>query len=92
MVQKKEQYVYIARCFRLIRFFESLFDWLSSHSFFVSSEEGDLYETSGEDADIQDNWSSFQNDHVTDDWRRKEMSVLVNMKMPRPLRPAHMSL
>ena len=26
MVQKKEQYVYIARCFRLIRFFESLFD------------------------------------------------------------------
>jgi len=39
MVQKKEQYVYIARCF----------------SFFVSSEEGDLYEATGEDADLQDN-------------------------------------
>ena len=27
--------------------------WLFPHSFFVSSEEGDLYEATGEDADIQ---------------------------------------
>merc|ERR1712037_204542 len=39
MVQKKQQYAYIAKCF----------------SFFVSSEEGDLYEATGEDADLQDN-------------------------------------